>query len=1766
MSIHSRSLRTSWLVVALVVLVSAVFVLVVIPSAHAATPIYVRPGGDDALCNGTVDVDYSGGVAPNCAVQTIGQGVTLVDPGGTVFVRAGTYVVSSLVTINKAGVTLDGDGAGATIVQVSGTGDRFNIAASGVTLQDFEIEKTDTAGGQDIIRISNGNNVSIKNNTIHGQYVYPAGDVSRAFVVNAGSFSGLNIEGNTIYSLRQPAYISGTHTGTVQNNYTYSTKGWVLEGGDLTFTGNTWGTGAQANVYDIAILNTVPGSYYTDIVAMSNANNGAVIEDQRPVPAVLSVVYVDAAAPVCATDCGGLNPYHTITPAIPRVVAGGTINVAAGTYAETVSIDKALTLQGAGKASTVIQPASLLSTGVGHKYTANMQVTMFVNGASGVTVSDMTIDGNDLAGGNAVVFWNGSSGTLENVKIMRPRPFDGVQTGQGLAVDATTPASVNLAVINSDFEQWNKNAIDVVNGNGGAVNGGDITVNVNGGTFTGRGPTATTAQNAILFWERAGGTINGTVQNAVISDIEYTPAGTEGAGILQYGSPNGTVVATGNTFTNVEQYIGVAGGSSNNLDATGNTFDGVDPGSATLSQIFAIMDKIWDGLDDPGNGAVIIVPGYLYVTAQSGSIQNAIDLANPGDTIVVQAGAYAESLTIDQSLALQCAQAGVPVASRTAGSANETIIDASGLPTAITIKANDVSVDGCDITGDAATYAGVLVYATTGTGNRSNVDVLNNFVHGMALPNPSSSAYVSSYGIFGLGDDVSGTRLTITDLDITGNEIYDLGGAVSGPDTSAGAGVWLYSIQGASAGDGATVSGNDFHDIADGFNSPVPEPGSAVVIVDDGDGNPDDGALVTGNTYANTYGGDILYIGTSTLDEMGSDYSGVTLLALNVGNTATFVEANLAPYARTDKPTGWPSSTAYFAHVKDAIDNSDTGATVNVTAGTFNEGPQVVVDKDIDLVGSGAGVTVLKPTADTGNSGDPRGWFLVDTTGSLDLSGLTMDGTGRKVYQAIRYKGTAGSVSDVEFAEIRYNDSGPDYSGVALAAFGTGKVDVSNSSFSGIGRVGVLYYGSGVNGSTYSGNTYTGKGVGDWLDYALDISAGAVVTVDDNQVSDNLGVASVDSSTSAGYLVTTYFGAGTAADFTNNAIENNTAGIEVGYDGSDTSTVTASNNCFSSNGFGVESTGPLVNAKNNYWGSPTGPYNATSNPGGSGDEVSDDVDFIPWLDSCGGSPSGNFYNQTDDTYFATMQDAVDAASYGDVIVPLTAGPFGVEGSATVSISGVTIKLSGRTFGPGSPAFTITANDVTILGPGVLDGGGSAFPGILVQPGAGNFTLRGAEVTDWADGIQVAGAVVSLKLTNNWIHDNTDHGLQVDDTPTGVITINGNLFKANGNEGVVYSGSGSLNAIYNSWGDLAGPTGTDGDGVGAGVTYIPWTFSEVYMDVDPPAEALTRSVPETTSFDVALKIDAAKLYGLTFQITYDPLMLTLNTTTFSAPWAGGPCAPLSASLGVIKYRCNLSLPATEYDATGGTVATFNFSVNPMPAPPDNGPWYTYFDISADPANTSTGALGGIKVFVNNAGYGAPSDPDRDITDPDDGEIVIVGLANFTGFVDLEGNDNDSGATLLVKNQQTKAGSVDLASGTSAPSGAYTTSYLPSQYLLVGTTYWLQFDAPLHLPTTTLVGSVTYPTVPTDWTNSALAATRPLTPLTFAFLLGGDATNNDVVDVLDAGCIGTYYQIAFTDCGGLPGSSPDVKVNGVVDIFDLVLMGSNYELTYSPWSQP
>lgn len=473
------------------------------------------------LCTAAIII-FAGTLKAQYTNTDLQNAIDAAAPGATITLNSGTYVFSAVVNVNKAGVTLLGNN---TIFEVSGTGDRLDISSDGVTLENVEIIKTDKTGEQNIIRLR-ANNITIKNNIIHGQYVFEDGEVSRAMVFNAGGYTGLQIEGNTIYNLRQPAYISGTNLGNIINNHTYNTKGWVVEGGNLTFTNNTWGV----NVFDIAIIPACPAIYYTDIVAMSNVNNGAVIEDQRVTPRVLSVVYVDASTSFSSDLGGKYHPYSTITPALTRVVSGGKIMVAAGAYEEQLTIDnKSISIVGSGNASTFINSPVTLAATFATSYTYKCIVGVVNNG--NLNIRGLTING--LGRGNANnrfvgIGFRNSAGRVEDCKIVdiRDTPFSGVQHGVAIFSynDDLLPRTID--VLNNEIVGFQKNAMAL---NAGSTN--PLAVNVQGNIVTGYGATNVTAQNGIQVF---GDFITGVVKNNSITGIGYSGSGWVATSILNF--------------------------------------------------------------------------------------------------------------------------------------------------------------------------------------------------------------------------------------------------------------------------------------------------------------------------------------------------------------------------------------------------------------------------------------------------------------------------------------------------------------------------------------------------------------------------------------------------------------------------------------------------------------------------------------------------------------------------------------------------------------------------------------------------------------------------------------------------------------------------------------------------------------------------------------------------------------------------------------------------------------------------------------------------------------------------------------------------------------------------------------------------------------------------------------------------------------------------------------------------------------------------------
>lgn len=378
-------------------------------------------------------------------------------------------------------------------------------------------------------------------------------------------------------------------------------------------------------------------------------------------------------------------------------------------------------------------------------------------------------------------------------------------------------------------------------------------------------------------------------------------------------------------------------------------------------------------------------------------------------------------------------------------------------------------------------------------------------------------------------------------------------------------------------------------------------------------------------------------------------------------NAGTGSHGDIGPVVNATTSTG-------YATIQSAISAAIDRDTINIGAGTYTENGQIVIDKNLTIIGVDKTTTIIKPAGDTTSVGhaDSAAWILVNSNKTFNLSNVKLNGEGKLIAVGILSHGH-GTIDNNIFTNIGYNPS-TDYRGIGVELFGS-NMTVSNNSFSNIGRIGV-FNGNGTN-SIISGNTYTGKGdIGTSLDYGFEVGRNGHATISNNIISNNKGVAS-DGSTSAGILVTSYFNPSTpsSATITGNTISNSTDGIAVGYDEFDASIVVAHNNKFSGNTHAINSTQPSVNATNNYWGNASGPT-ITSNANGVGDKIIEavlnSVSFTPWYTNPERTTLSNSTVVPDDSGNAKVTD-----TNKDVVVTSSTQPLIID---TGSIKDGTIDV------------------------------------------------------------------------------------------------------------------------------------------------------------------------------------------------------------------------------------------------------------------------------------------------------------------------------------------------------------------------------------------------------------------------------------------------------------------------------------------------------------
>lgn len=589
-----------------------------------------------------VDDDYTAGDADGSEARpfpTVEQGLAVVAPGGTVYVLPGNYTATGY-DIAKPLTLLGADRDTVTINTTAPGGYGIEVTADDVTLKGFTLVgpaggagnygikafRNDGLGGLRIedVTVTNYGRSEVDLNTVSGAFLV---DVTAdgngtdgvgialsgvedvvlqgvhtldndwgglgLFTTDAGTINGVfdvEVDASSIFEESGVGLRRGVY---VDNEFGHPISGLRLAGfGFAVFAPEQRGFDSSCPEFGA----TDRGD---DFIDFTKTLEQAVHLALNLCPATSDSAYIveldtDGSGAITFANVFHVGAGMSIQTAIDHAAPSATVNLAAGTFTAGFEVEGKtdITIQGAGDTATTIDPTSAIATGVAHKYTADMRAVVFVDESSNVTLKDFGVKASGLTWAtdlDALVFWNASSGSIQDLDIAGPGLQNGVQTGQGLAVDASAPLATNLLVQDTDFSGWNKNGIDVVNGNGATTGGGDVTVDVTGGTFTGGGSTGLNGQNGIVYWDRGGGVVTGTVDGVTISNLEYTGAD-YAAGILPFG---GAVVPTvkNSTFNSVQVYI--ANATPNDIDATqNNTFDGVLGSAADATQLAAIEAKI----------------------------------------------------------------------------------------------------------------------------------------------------------------------------------------------------------------------------------------------------------------------------------------------------------------------------------------------------------------------------------------------------------------------------------------------------------------------------------------------------------------------------------------------------------------------------------------------------------------------------------------------------------------------------------------------------------------------------------------------------------------------------------------------------------------------------------------------------------------------------------------------------------------------------------------------------------------------------------------------------------------------------------------------------------------------------------------------------------------------------------------------------------------------------------------------------------------------
>lgn len=336
--------------------------------------------------------------------------------------------------------------------------------------------------------------------------------------------------------------------------------------------------------------------------------------------AALLIPVAAGAQTVLVVDPGGGGDYTTIQAAIVAAQSGDTVQINAGTYTESLTIDKDLTLQGAGRATTTLDIGGVFNITSG---------AVLIDSGVEVTISGLTITGGNTSRGGGIL--NRGRLVLEDSHVV---DNDASSTGGGLYNEENAVVTIE----NSTFS-----GNDSRNGGHHIANAGDLTLvhsvlkdsgtcrdcggggllNVSSGNAL-VDSSLITNNNVGLASSGAGVGSSGTltIRNSTLSDNTLGRSA-DGGGLSTFGTTviiDSTISGNGDRFGNPNPV------PNPSIDTVGGGISVFD-GSLTLINV-----TVTDNIDSRSGSSLVASAGGVFV--RSGGAAAVLNSVIAGNTSV----------------------------------------------------------------------------------------------------------------------------------------------------------------------------------------------------------------------------------------------------------------------------------------------------------------------------------------------------------------------------------------------------------------------------------------------------------------------------------------------------------------------------------------------------------------------------------------------------------------------------------------------------------------------------------------------------------------------------------------------------------------------------------------------------------------------------------------------------------------------------------------------------------------------------------------------------------------------------------------------------------------------------------------------------------------------------------------------------------------------------------------------------------------------------